>query len=113
MEAVLLVADILDGAAGGGLELRRIDDVFAVLVLLHQARRQADLAGDDDAVGRRQRFAGNAHAPWIDAGLGRFAVDQIDDLVGDAVTDLVRMTFGNRFAGKEIIRAHFGIPLKE
>ncbi|EGE55812.1 hypothetical protein RHECNPAF_850048 [Rhizobium etli CNPAF512] len=113
VEAVLLVADILDRTAGSGLELRRVDDVVAVLVLLHQARRQADLAGNDDAVGRRQRLAGNAHAPRIDAGLGRFAVDQVDDLVGDAVTHFVRVTFGNRFAGKEIIRAHSGIPLKE
>jgi hypothetical protein len=61
------------------------------------------LAGDDHAVGRGEGFAGHAHGPRIDAGLAGFLVDQIDDLVGDAVADLVRMTFGNRFAGEEIV----------
>src|SRR5262249_36624822 len=112
-ETVLLVADILDGAAGCSLELRRVDDVVAVLVLLHQAWRQAYFTSDHDAVRGGQGFAGNAHAPGIDAGLGRFAVDQIHDLVRDTVTHLVRVTFGNRLTGEEVISAHSGIPLKE
>ena len=32
-------------------------------------------------------------------------VDQVHDLVGDAVANLVGMTFGNGFAGKEVILA--------
>jgi hypothetical protein len=33
------------------------------------------------------------------------AVEQIDDLVGDPVADLVRVTFGNGLAGEEVILA--------
>ncbi|MCY1237568.1 hypothetical protein D9M72_502710 [compost metagenome] len=103
VEAVLLIADLADRLAGGGLELRGVDDVVAVLVLLQKARRQANLAGDHNAVRRRQRLAGNAHAPGIDTGLGSFTVDQIDDLVGDTVTHLVRMTFGYGFTREQVV----------
>ena len=65
--------------------------------------RPADLAGDDDAVGGRQRLAGDADLTGIDARLRAFAEEQIDDLVGDAVADLVRMTFGHGFAGELVI----------
>ena len=60
VEAVLLVADRLDGAAGGGFELGGIDDLLAVAVDLQKRVGHTDLAGDDDAVGGRQRFAGDA-----------------------------------------------------
>ncbi|CLP78007.1 Uncharacterised protein [Mycobacterium tuberculosis] len=113
MEAVLLVTNVTNGLARSGLELRRVDDVVAVLVLLHQARRKANFAGDDDAVGGRESFAGNAHSPRINAGLGSLAVDEIDDLIGNTVTNLVGMAFGNRLAGEQVTCAHYGIPLKE
>ena len=71
----------------------------------------AHLAGDDDAVGGGQRLAGDAHVPGVHAGLLGLAVDQIDDLVGDAVADLVGMAFGNGFGGEEIILPRHGCPL--
>jgi hypothetical protein len=85
--------------------LRRIDDVFAGLVLLEQRGRHADLTGDDHAVGGGQRFAGDAHTPRIDAGLLGLAINQIDDLIRNAVAHLVRMTFGYGFAGEKESRS--------
>ncbi|ENN86352.1 hypothetical protein RHSP_20207 [Rhizobium freirei PRF 81] len=112
VEAVLLVADILDGATGSSLELRRIDDVVAVLVLLHQARRKTNFTGDDDAIGGGKGLAGNAHAPRVHAGLCGLAVDQIDDFIRNAVTNFIRVTFGYRLTREQIIRAHVGFPSK-
>ena len=63
----------------------------------------AGFAGDHDAIGRGQGFAGDADIPGVDAVLGAFAEKQIHDLVGNPVADLVGMTFGNAFAGEEII----------
>jgi hypothetical protein len=105
VEAVLLIADGADGAAGSRPEARRIDDRIALLVLLEQGIRHADLTGDDHAVGGGEGFAGHAHRPRIDAGLAGFLVNQINDLIRNAVTDLVRMTFGYRFAGEQESRA--------
>lgn len=113
VEAVLFVTDVADGAAGGGLELRRVDDVVTVLVLLHQRRRQTNFTGNDDAIGGRQGLAGDADGPGIDAGSGSFTVNKVDDLVGDTVTNLVRMTFCNGLTGEQVTSAHYGIPLKE
>ena len=43
---------------------------------------------------------------------GAFAEEQIDDLVGDAVADLVRMALGNGFAGEQIgLDAHTVLPI--
>jgi hypothetical protein len=49
----------------------------------------------------------------FNAGFGGFAIHQINDFVGNPVTDLVWMTFGNGFARKQVVSAHAGIPLKE
>lgn len=95
VEAFLLVADVLDGAADDALDL-----------LVGHRLRTAGLAGDHHLVGGRERLAGGADLPGVDAGLGPFAVEQIDDLVGNAVADLVRMTLGHGLAGEEIGRAH-------
>ena len=84
---------------------------LAVLVLLQQRLGHADFAGDDDAVGGCQRLAGDADLPGVHAGLLGFAVDQIDDLVGDPVADLVGMAFGHGFGGEEIVLARHGCPL--
>ena len=81
VEAVLLVADILDRLAGEVLD--RIDDLG----------RAPHLAGDDDAVGGGQRLAG-------DARLGQRGQIGVDDRIGNAVTDLVGMALGDRFAGE-------------
>jgi len=112
VEAVLLVADIADRLAGRGLEFRGIDDFVAVLVLLHKARRQPDLAGNDDTIGGRKGFASDAHSPGIHASLRRFPVHQVNDFIGNSVADLVRVTFGNGFTREKIISAHAGFPSK-
>ncbi len=95
VEAVLLVADGADRLAGNALHLR----LHGLLV-----ERGADLTGDHDAVGGRKRFAGHTHLGGIHASLGRFLEEQIDHLVRDAVTDLVRMPFGHRFRREKIRR---------
>ena len=113
VEALLLISDIADCLAGGGLELGGIDDVLAVLVFLDERRRHAHFAGDHDAVGGCQRLAGDAHRPRIHSGLAGFAIDEIDDFIGYPVTDLVRMAFGNGFRGKNIVGACHRITLQE
>jgi hypothetical protein len=71
VEAVLLVADVLDGGPGDFLDLLGRNGVGP-----------ANLAGNDDTVGRRQRLAGDARQ-------GVAAEEKIDDLVGNAVRNLV------------------------
>lgn len=66
--------------------------------------------GDHNAVGRCKRLAGNTDRPRIDLRLHGFAIDQIDDFIGDTVANLVRMAFGDGLAGEEIAAAHAGIP---
>ena len=85
VEALLLVADVLDRLAHHAFDL-----------LVGDRSRAAGLAGDHHLVGGGERFAGRADLPGIDACLWAFPVEQIDDLVGDPVADLVRMTLGNR-----------------
>ena len=94
VEAGLLVADVLDGLAG-----RRVD------LLLGDGGGTAGLARDHHVIGGRQGFAGHAHRPGVEALLQRLAVEQIDDLVGNPVAHLVRMTFRNRLAGEDEILA--------
>src|SRR5262249_41596388 len=120
-EAALLVADGADRLAGDRLELGRIDhgmarrvlEDVAVLVLLQQRLGNAHLAGDDDAVGGRQRLAGHAHLPGVHAGLPGLTVHEVDDFVGYAVANLVRMSFRNRFAGEQIVLARHGMSLSK
>ena len=85
VEAVLLVADVLDRGAHHALDL-----------LVGDRLRAAGFAGDHHLVGGGERLAGGTDRPRIDAGFRAFAEKQIDDLVGNPVADLVRMTFGNR-----------------
>ena len=59
----------------------------------------ADFAGEDDAIGGRQRLAG-------DARFGVLGQEQVDDGVADLVGDLVRMAFGNGFGREEVGVAH-------
>lgn len=119
VEAGLLVADLANGLAGDRLELGRIDDRvaggihqdLASLILLQQRLGNADLAGDDNTVGGGQSLAGDADFPRVHAGLLGLAIDQIDDLVGDAVANLVGMTLGNGFRGEEVVLPRHGCPL--
>ncbi len=63
----------------------------------------AHLAGEHDAVGGDERLAGDA--------CFRIAADeQVDDGIGDLVGDLVRMAFGHRFGGEEVVAAHSKKP---
>ena len=94
VKARLLVADILDGLAGHRFDL-----------LVGDRGGPAGFTGDHHPVGGGQRFAGDAHLPWVHALFQRFAVKQVDHFVRYAVADLVRMTFGNRLAGEQIILA--------
>ena len=92
VEAVLLVADVLDRHAGGMGN-----------PVLGDVARPAHFASDHDAVGRRQRLAGDTDLIGIDTRTRAFAEVQVDDLVGDAVAHLVGLALGNRFAGELII----------
>jgi hypothetical protein len=109
VETVLLVANGADGAARGRTEARRVDDFVAVLVLLEQRVRYAHFPGNHDAIGGAQNFCRNAYLPGVKAGLAGLLVDKIDNLVGDAVAHLVGVTFGNRFAGEEVILSRHGL----
>ena len=93
VEAVLLVTDVLDGVAGD------LDDA------VERNMRTTHFAGDDDAIGGAERLCGDTDRIGIDAGLGAFAEELIDDFIGDAVADLVRMSFGNGLTGEKIIFA--------
>ena len=96
-EPGLLVADVLH---------READDVGDVVA--GDRGRPAGLAGDDDAVGGRQGLAGDAHPARVPAVLRGAREEGVDDLIGDAVADLVGMTFRNRFAGEQIARTRHG-----
>ena len=91
VEAVLLVADVLDRLAGG-----RARSVVGDLGPAH-------LAGDDHPVGRGERLAGDANLIGIEARLCAFAKEQIDDLIGNPVANLVGMPFGHGFTGELVI----------
>jgi hypothetical protein len=85
VEAVLLVADLADHLAREPLDGRGV-----------HAGGAAHLAGNDHPVGGGQRLA-------TDAGLRKGLQVRIDDRVGDAVADLVRMALRHRLAGEEVI----------
>ena len=99
VEAVLLVADVLDGHAGDVAHPIPGNDIGA-----------ARLAGDDDLVGRGHRLAGHPQLPGIDAGLRALAEKQIDDLVRNAIADLVWMPLRNGFAGEQVGLSRHGAP---
>src|ERR1041385_8902508 len=84
VKAVLLVTDFANGLAGD---------------LLDQLRRHrgwtAYFTGEHDLVGGRKRLAGNTR-------IGIGGEVGVDNRIGDAIADLVRMSFGNGFAGEQI-----------
>src|SRR5690606_4454276 len=87
---------------------------LSILVLLQQALGYANLARNDHMVRGCQRFAGDANAPGVHPLLLRLSIDKIHDLVRDAISYLVRMTFGNRLAGEKIVSAYHGqTPLRK
>ena len=92
MEALLLIADALYRRADDALDFLR--NARRPLIILVNALA-ANLAGEDDELGRAKRLAG-------DAGFAVFRQEQVDDSVADLVADLVRVAFGYRFGGEEI-----------
>src|SRR6185503_7224166 len=102
METGLFIADAADDSAHRFLDLvARPGRPAAMLgpALLVIDRLAADLAGEDDAVGRGHRLAG-------DARLRVLAQEQVDDRIGNLVRDLVGMALGNGLRGEKIIAAH-------
>ena len=83
VEAVLVVADVPDRLARQFLDPAE------------HGLGPAHLAGDHDLVGGGERLAG-------DARFRHRAEEGVDDRIGDAVADLVRVAFGDGFAGEEI-----------
>jgi len=100
MESGLLVADVADRHAR---DMRN--------PVLGHRRRPARLAGDDDAVGGRECLACGTDLPGVDAGGRALAIEQVDDLVRDAVADLVGMPFRDGFAREEVGLAGHTHPL--
>ena len=82
-EPLLVVADVVH---------READEVGEVVVR-HRVRA-ARLAGQNDAVGRDQRFAG-------DAGVRIGAEEGIQDRIAQTIGDLVRMPLRYRFGGEQ------------
>src|SRR6516164_8224756 len=91
MKALLLVADVLDRLAGCRLDL--FDGDF----------RPAHLASDDDPVGRGESLARHANLIGIETCFGPFTKEQIHDLIGDPIANLVGMPFRHGFTGELVI----------
>ena len=95
VEAVLLVADVLD--RGADQRLQAVDDGLGegLVLFLGVARLgRADLAGQDDPLGRDQGLARHA-------GLGILRQEGVDDSIRDTVGDLVGVALGDAFRGEE------------
>ena len=96
VEAFLLIADALHRFAHGAFDLfLRARRPLAILI----DALAPDFAGQDDELGRGQRFAG-------DARFGVLGQEKVDDRVGNLVGDLVGMAFGHGFGSEEVIRTH-------
>ena len=89
VEFFLLIADVLDAGAGD------VGDAFHIFGQLGLVR-QTDLTADDDAVGRGESLAG-------DARLGFFGEEGVQNRVGNAVADLVRVPFRDGLGGENVI----------
>ena len=73
--------------------------------LLVRNFRAAHFAGDHHAIGGHQGFGGDADLERVNARLLAFAIEKIDDFVGNPVRDLVGMSLGHGFARKQKIAA--------
>ncbi len=91
VEAVLFVADVADG------EARQMRDQ-----VLGDRRRPADLAADDDEIRGRHGLGGDADVLGVPALLRADAEERVDDLVRDAVADLIGMAFADGLGGEVI-----------
>ena len=105
-EAVLVVADVLDDIARDLGDQLAVDDRL-VTVLVEQRRLAAALAGDDDLVGGGERLASEPRIHLAVVGDPELDVvfeKRIEHRVGNLIAHFVRMAFGHRLAGEEIIR---------
>ena len=102
VEALLLIADVLDGGTRRLLDGRGFDSRSTNLPRDHHPiRRSEGLAGDPDLVGVEPR-------------LGTLSEEQVDDLIRDAITNLVGVTFGHGLAGeKKVGPDHVAPPFIE
>jgi len=91
VELFLLVADVADALAHDAIDAAQ--HLFQLVLV-----GQADLAADDDAAGGRKGLASNA-------GMGFDSQERIKDGVGDAVADLVGVTFRNAFGSEDVVLA--------
>src|SRR5690242_21718609 len=96
MEVVLLIPDVSDRAA------RHLDQLFA-----GDGRRASNLAGENDLICRDQRLDAAAS-------FGFGSQKRINDRVGNAVANLVRMPLRDGFAGEYVIAVsqEFAFPLE-
>ena len=101
--ALLAVADVHRAAVGvetqGRIGIADAADGVARDLGVIDLGVGGDLAGEDDETGGDQRFR-------RDAGELVLGQDGVEDGVGDLVGDLVRMSFGHRFRGEQILMAH-------
>ena len=94
VELVLLVADVADAVARDGFDPAHVIGQLRLV-------RQADLAADDDAVGRGEGFTGDARL--------RFLGDEgIENGIRDAVADLVGVPLRDGLGGEDVAVACHG-----
>ena len=112
-EAVLVVADVLDHAAGDLGDQLAIDHRHAVD---GPEQLAAAFAGDHDLVGGAERLAAQPGVDLAvvgDAELDVLLDEGIENGIGNLVGNLVRMTLGHGFTGEEEVGArHRGTLLK-
>ena len=94
VEAVLLVADVLDRDAGD------VGDVISGDRGRARGPRRRSRRGWWSPGSRRRRAPGSGPSR-----AAKRCEEGIHHLIGDAVADLVRMALGNGFAGEQIARA--------
>ena len=102
-EAVLVVADVLDHAAGDLGDQLAVDHRHAVDGLEQLA---AAFAGDHDLVGGAERLAAQASVDLAVVGDAERDVlldEGVENGVGNLVGHLIRMTLGYGLAGEQII----------
>src|SRR5258708_929085 len=106
-ESLLVVAVLLDDTARDPRDQLPVDDRTAA-ELAEQGSLSAPLARDHDLVGRGERLATESgiHLAVVgDAELDVVLEKGIEDRIRNLVANLVGMSFGNRFAGEQIVRA--------
>ncbi len=91
MKALLFIPDVLHGEAGD------VGDVITGYL-----RGTAGLARNHHPVGGRQRFTCDSDVTRVPAVARSDIEERIDNLIRDAVANLVGMALGNRFAGEQI-----------